>query len=63
MVGDFAKWSRSDDDCPKGSIGEVMGYDDLDDSIVLLQFEKGGKHFAFNMKELSKVKGKKVKKR
>merc|ERR1711865_1149148 len=72
LISDHAKWNKHDKNIPKNSVGEVMGYgekkneagyDVEDESIIQLQFVKGGQWWPFPVEELTKVKGKKVKKR
>ena len=72
LISDHAKWNKHDKNIPKNSVGEVMGYgekkneagyDVEDESIIQLQFAKGGQWWPFPVEELTKVKGKKVKKR
>ena len=72
MISDHAKWNKHDKNIPKNSVGEVMGYgekkneagyDVEDESIIQLQFAKGGQWWPFPVEELTKVKGKMVKKR
>ena len=72
LISDHAKWNKHDKNIPKNSVGEVMGYgekkneagyDVEDESIIQLQFAKGGQWWPFPVEELTKVKGKMVKKR
>ena len=72
LISDHAKWNKHDKNIPKHSGGEVMGYgekkneagyDVEDETIIQLQFAKGGQWWPFHVEELTKVKGKMVKKR